>query len=297
LSEGRRAGITAAVLVAVIWGLSFVAASIALTTLAPIILATVRFVIASAIYSPVIVWEWRRGYRPNITDLREMTVIGFLSISIYFWLQYTGVMYAGAGISALLVTGLIPVLTGFAGAALLKERFNLRKGVGIGLGLMGVALIALPKITATTVDWLFFLGAGCLLADAFCWSLYGALGRRLMKRVGHPLVVTAYETVLGTLFLLPLSLTGDWGKVGSITSGQWQSVLYLAIVCSSGGYLLWNFALSRLEAVNASVFLYLEPVSAFVGEFILFTKMPLPLTMLGGVAIMFGALLTYLSKE
>lgn len=297
MSEDRQVGTAAAVLVAVIWGLSFVAASIVLTTLAPISLATLRFIIASAIYSPVIVWEWRRGHRPNITDIKEMALIGFLSISIYFWLQYTGVYYAGAGVSAVLVTGLIPVLTGLAGAALLKEKFNMGKGLGIGLGLTGVALIALPKLTATSVDWLFFLGVSCLLGNAICWSLYGALGRRLMKRVGHPLMVTAYETVLGTIFLLPLSLTGDWGKVGALTGGQWQSVLYLAIVCSSGGYLLWNFALSKLEAVKASVFLYLEPVSAFVGEFVLFTRVPLPLTLLGGVGIMVGALLTYLSKE
>ena len=100
--------------VAIIWGLSFVAASVVLTTLPPVILAAVRFLIAAAIYSPIILWEYSRGNKPSMADLKELAALGFLSISIYFWLQYTGVAYAGAGVSAVLVTGLIPVLTAYS---------------------------------------------------------------------------------------------------------------------------------------------------------------------------------------
>jgi drug/metabolite transporter (DMT)-like permease len=297
LSSEKGYGTAAAITVAIIWGLSFVAASMVLTTLSPVILATVRFIIAAAIYAPVIVWEYRRGNKPSLADMKELAVFGFLSISIYFWLQYTGVQYAGAGVSAVLVTGLIPVLTGIAGTALLKERFNLKKGFGITLGLVGVALIALPKLLIGTVDWHFFVGVACLLGNAICWSMYSTLSRKLMKRIGKPLMVTAYTTLFGMLFLLPLSLTSDWGAVSAVTQAQWGSILYLAVICSSGGYLLWNYALSKLEAVKASVWLYLEPVAAFIGSFALFGQVPAPLTLLGGAAILVGALLTSLSKE
>ncbi|MDP2901359.1 MAG: DMT family transporter [Candidatus Bathyarchaeota archaeon] len=297
MAGDRGYGTAAAITVSIIWGLSFVAASMVLTTLSPVILATVRFIIAAAIYSPVIVWEYRRGNRPSLADLKELALFGFLSISIYFWLQYTGVQYAGAGVSAVLVTGLIPVLTGLAGAVLLKERFNLRRGLGIALGLTGVALIALPKLIFGSVDWLFLVGVACLLGNAVCWSMYSTLSRRLMKRIGKPLMVTAYTTLWGMLFLLPMSLTSDWGALSALTTSQWVSILYLAVVCSTGGYFLWNYALSRTEAVKASVWLYLEPVAAFIGSFALFGVVPTPLTMLGGAAILIGALLTSLSKQ
>jgi len=274
-----------------------VAASVVLTTLPPVILATVRFLIAAAIYSPVILWEYRRGNKPMMADLKELAAFGFLSISIYFWLQYTGVAYAGAGVSAVLVTGLIPVLTGLAGAVVLKERFNMKKGGGIALGLTGVVLIALPKLLVSSVDWLFFVGVLCLLGNAVCWSLYSTLSRRLMKRIGKPLMVTAYTTLFGMLFLLPMSLTADWGTVYALSSNQWWSILYLAVICSSGGYFLWNYALSTTEAVKATTWLYLEPVAAFIGSFALFGVVPLPLTILGGAAILIGALLTSLSKQ
>ena len=51
------------------------------------------------------------------------------------------------------------------------------------------------------------------------------------------------------------------------------------------------------EAVKATTWLYLEPVAAFVGSFVLFGVVPLPLTLLGGAAILIGALLTNLSKQ
>ena len=283
--------------VAIIWGLSFVAASVVLTTLPPVILAAVRFLIAAAIYSPVIFWEYTRGNRPSKADLKELAALGFLSISIYFWLQYTGVAYAGAGVSAVLVTGLIPVLTGLAGTVILKESFNMKKGLGITLGLVGVVLIALPKLLVSNVDWLFFVGVLCLLGNAVCWSLYSTLSRRLMKRIGKPIMVTAYTTFFGMLFLLPMSLTANWGTVAALSSSQWWSILYLAVICSSGGYLLWNYALSKMEAVKATTWLYLEPVAAFVGSFALFGIVPLPLTILGGAAILIGALLTSRSKQ
>jgi drug/metabolite transporter (DMT)-like permease len=297
LSNTRILGTTAAIFVAIIWGLSFVAARVVLTTLTPISLATVRFVIATIIYTPFIIRHLNKGIKPSRTELKELFVLGLLSISIYFWLQYTGVQYAGAGISALLVVGLIPVLTGFAGSLLLKESFNVRKGMGIAMGLTGVALIAGPKLFVTSIDWLFFFGVSCLLGNAVCWSIYSTLSRRIIKKTGRPFMVTAWTTLFGTLVLLPMSLTSDWSSVFLVSSTQWISILYLAIICSGGGYYLWNYALSKTEAIKASIWLYLEPVAAFVGEFFLFSVVPSPLTLLGGAGIMVGALLTTFAKE
>lgn len=296
MASERGYGTAAAITVAIIWGLSFVAASAILTTIAPLILATIRFIIAASLFSPVIVWEYRKGNRPSIADLKELALLGLLSMSIYFWLQYTGVQHAGAGISAVLATGFTPVLTGIAGTVLLKERVTAKKGAGIALGLTGVALIALPKIVIGSVDWLFLLGVACLLGNAVCWSMYSTLSRRLMKRIGNPLMVTAYTTLFGLLFLIPLSLTSDWGAVARLTTDQWLSILYLAVVCSCIGYFLWNYTLSKLEAVKATVWLYLEPVAAFIGSFALFGQVPTALTLIGGAAIIIGAFLTNRSK-
>jgi drug/metabolite transporter (DMT)-like permease len=288
-SSDELPGYLAAFTVSVIWGLSFVAARMVLSTLSPVLLATLRFVIASLIFTPVILREIRAGYGVNLGGLRELALMGLLSVSVYFWLQYTGVKYAGAGVSALLVVGFIPILTGVTSSILVGEGLGRREAAGAFLGFLGVVLVAIPGL-ALDFDPLFLIGVVCLLLNAVCWASYSALSRRLMSRLDRPLLVTSYVTVLGTLALLPMSATSDWGAVLRLQPVQWVSVLYLALVCSGLGYFLWNYALSRLEAVRAAIWLYMEPVAAFVGEALIFGQMPPALTILGGLLIVVGAL-------
>ncbi len=288
-------GNAAAITASIIWGLSFVAARVALSTITPILLATIRFVIASLILLPVLVRALAHEGIPKLHDLMVLGALGFISISVYFWLQYTGVKYSGAGISALLVVGLIPILTGVASVLVLKETYTIQQILGTGLGLSGVVLIALPGLLLDEIDWLFYVGVLCLFGDAVCWSLYSAYSRLLMKRSDKPLITTTYVTVLGTAALFPMSLTSDWSLLASLKPNQWLSILYLAIVCSCLGYFLWNFSLSKIEAIKAAVWQYLEPLVAFTAEAFVFNNTPSMLTIMGGIAIIGGALLTNLT--
>lgn len=290
-------GTVAAILVSIMWGFSFVAARIALSTLSPVILATVRFLIASLIFAPIILVEL---YRRNFQDQRklvELAFLGFLSISIYFMLQYTGISYAGSGISALLVVGLIPILAGALSALLLGERYGIQQMSGTMLGLGGVALVALPGLFETKVDVYFYVGVLCLVLNAACWALYSTLTRRLMTSTSKPLITASYVTVFGTLLLIPMSATSDWSAVRNLRGEQWLSIFYLAVVCSCAAYFLWNFSLSTMEAVKVTVWLYLEPLVAFIGEVVVFGTVPTTTTIVGGVAIIAGALLTNWSKN
>ena len=297
LGNEYQKGTAAAFSVAIIWGLSFVAASVALRTLSPVTLATVRFIIASLIFLPFILGDLRKGNLPLRNDLKDMALLGVLSISLYFWLQYTGVKYTGPGVSAILVVGFIPILTGLFSSMILKEEFTKQKKMGTILGFLGVGLITLPGLILGNVGLSFYFGVACLLGNAVCWSIYSTYSRRLMQRQYRPATVTSYVTVFGALVLLPLSLTSDWSTISHLDSSQWLSILYLASICSGGGYFLWNFALARIETVRAAVWLYLEPVAAFLGEAILFFAMPDSLTLIGGLSIMAGALLTSASKK
>ena len=277
---------------ATVWGLSFVAASMALETLSPVLLATLRFIIASIIFSPILIRSRIHGNNPTNSDLKDMALLGVLSISIYFWLQYTGVQYAGAGVSAIIVVGFIPILTGLASSLILKEAFDKRRLVGVALGFTGVALITLPNLMLGSVNTRFLLGVACLLGNAVCFSMYSTLSRRLLKTYPEPAIVTSYVTMFGTLALIPMSLTSDWSHIWALSTNQWIAVLFLASVCSGLAYFLWNYALSRIDSVTAAVWLYLEPVAAFIGVFLLYGTVPDTLTLLGGVLVLAGAALT-----
>ncbi|MCW4012379.1 MAG: EamA family transporter [Candidatus Bathyarchaeota archaeon] len=289
-------GTLAALFVAAVWGLSFVAASMVLETLSPVLLATLRFILASVLFSPVLIRGRLKGNIPTRNDLKDMALLGVLSISIYFWLQYTGVQYAGAGVSAIIVVGFIPILTGLASSVILKEPFDRRRLLGVSLGFTGVVLITYPNLMLGTVNTRFFIGIACLLGNAICFSLYSTLSRRLLKKYSEPAMVTSYVTVFGTVALIPMSLTSDWSTIWTLTSNQWIAVFFLASICSGLAYFLWNYALSRIDSVEAAVWLYLEPVVAFIGVYLLYGTIPDVLTLLGGVLVLAGAALTSLQK-
>jgi drug/metabolite transporter (DMT)-like permease len=267
-----------------------------LDTLSPVLLATLRFIIASILFSPFLIRSRLNGNRPSISDLRELALLGVLSISIYFWLQYTGVQYAGAGVSALIVVGFIPILTGLASSLILKEPFDRRRLLGVGLGFTGVSLITIPNLLIS-VNIYFFIGVTCLLGNAVCFSMYSTLSRKLLKKYDEPAIVTSYVTLFGTLALIPMSFTSDWSLIWTLTQNQWIAVLFLASICSGLAYFLWNYALSRIDSVEAAVWLYLEPVVAFIGVYILYGTVPDMLTIGGGVLVLVGAALTSRKTE
>src|SRR2546421_5916889 len=110
------------------WGASFVAARFLLhsettgqAVLSPTVLAALRFSIASLFFVVPLV---RAVIQHQVTgrDLLLMGLLGQITFSLYFWLQYTGVQKTNASISSILVVGLIPVVTAFLAQFFGEER-------------------------------------------------------------------------------------------------------------------------------------------------------------------------------
>ncbi len=115
----------------VAWGASFVAARFLLypqtpgqAVLSPTVLAALRFSIASLFFVVPLV---RAVIQHQVTrrDLLLMGLLGQITFSLYFWLQYTGVQKTNASISSILVVGLIPVVTAFFAQFFGDERLNI----------------------------------------------------------------------------------------------------------------------------------------------------------------------------
>ena len=74
-------------------------------------------------------------------DIPLFLILGQLGISVYFWLQYTGVQLTNAGISSVLVVGLIPLATMVISGLMLKEPLGGRRATALVLGAVGVAVV------------------------------------------------------------------------------------------------------------------------------------------------------------
>lgn len=278
VKQPERAQASAAVygglwLAVVAWGGSFVAARILLSAaapgqvaLSPTVLAAARFGLASVFFLPPLV---RAIVRRALSwgDLLRMAVLGQITYTIYFWLQYTGVQQTNASIASILVVGLIPVVTAFVAQFFGDERLSIARLAALLVGFAGVAVIVLRQPVALSQQPAFLFGALCLIGNAFAFALYSSLSKREMRTIS-PLVMTGGTMLTGALGLAALSLidtaNNRWSDVLRLDGVQIAALIFLVLVCSVAAYFAYNFALTRLPAGKAATYIYFEPVVAVV---------------------------------
>lgn len=277
------------------WGASFVAARMVLNapaglmSLSPTLLATVRFLIASAFFGPVLLVRQLRGKGVEARDLPLFFLLGTLAISLYFFLQYTGVRLTNAGVSAVIVVGGIPLATVAVSAAMDRERFGAGKIGAVACGAAGILIVASQRGVSLALESGFLLGVLCLVLNAVCFGFYSVLARRMRAKYS-PVTITAATMLMGTLGLVAVAaLTERWSELRLLSAGQWGAVAYLAVVCSVLAYLAYNRALVTFPASRAASWIYLEsPVAIVLGVAILGET--LSLMTVAGAAVIVGSL-------
>lgn len=276
------------------WGSAYVAARFLLSpidthsvTLSPLVLATLRFSIASSFFLFPLA---RAIFRHEVTgrDVLLMIVVGQITFTLYYWLQYIGIQQTDAGISSLLAVGLIPVFTTFLAQFFGQERFTWTSLAAIGLGFLGVVFIVLPQSQGVQLRAGFLVGALCLIVNTFSFATYTVLSKDWMQTIS-PLVMTGGTMISGAIGLGVLSLLdpaqNQWNVVPHLNGGQWFAIGFLALGCSVLSYFAYNFALSQLAASRVTIYFYLEPlISVVLGVLLLGEHLTRPL-LVGAFAI------------
>jgi len=220
-----------------------------------------------------------------------LLVLGLLAVPLNQWCFLAGVRLSTPA-NASLMYALTPVWTLLLSSALHQERLTALKLTGVLLAVGGVVLVLweeapLPSSSTTLGNWL-------LLLASWAWALYTVLSQRVAMQLGA-LKTTALSMVLGWMLYLPL-----WAALGAelglelLSPSLVLELLYMGVVTSGIGYLLWVAVLQRLEASKVAVFATLQPVLTTLAAIPLFGFVPSLPFLLGGMAILAGMLLTQL---
>jgi drug/metabolite transporter (DMT)-like permease len=230
-------------------------------------------------------------HRLRLRQVVLLLVLGLLAVPLNQWCFLAGVRLSTPA-NASLMYALTPVWTLLSSSALHQERLTALKLTGVLLAVGGVVLVLweeapLPSSSTTLGNWL-------LLLASWAWALYTVLSQRVAMQLGA-LKTTALSMVLGWMLYLPL-----WAALGAELGLELLSLslvlelLYMGVVTSGIGYLLWVAVLQRLEASKVAVFATLQPVLTTLAAIPLFGFVPSFPFLLGGMAILAGMLLTQL---
>ncbi len=275
------------------WGGAYVAARFLLhpdqagfVALPPLMLAALRFGIAALFFVvPLLQAIWHRQISGHALVL--MALLGQLTFTLYYWLQYIGIAQTNASIAAILGVGLIPLFTTMLAYMFGAERLTLPLVAFLLLGFLGVALIVFQQPLSVSLHSGFVLGAGCLIANTLFFAIYNNLSKRWMQDIS-PVVLTAGTMISGAIGLLVLSWLdplSQWQTVRRLHLSQWLAVLFLALACSVGAYFTYNLALSQRDASRVAVYFYVEPLVAIVLGMTLLGEHLTWQTVLGALAI------------
>jgi len=271
----------------VAYGTSYVATRVTLENVPPATLALLRLVLGSLVLVPL-AWRQPPGRAFTRGDCWKVAGMGILGFAGAFVLGNWGIAASTATNAALLIV-VEPVSLMLLGPVLLGERLARREVVGAALAVGGAVVVVVngvPGVTERLVP--HWRGDLLLVLSGLAYASYSLFGREVLGRHGA-LPVTAMSILWGLAALVPVA-AAEWGagRRPVWTATAIAGTAYLALVITALAYLAWNWALRRVEAARAAIFLCVQPVVGTLLGVALLGEPLTAFTLAGGAAIVAG---------
>ena len=287
----------AAILLAVanvVYATSYVVTRLVLDDVPPTILALLRLVIGAAVLVPL---GRRGGAMPTAGQGVRVFWMGALGFAAAFALSHWGIARSSATNAALLIV-VEPLTLVALGPLLLGERLTRREAAGAAVAVVGAVLVVLNGVPGVTLEVLpRWRGDLLLLLSGVAYASYSLLGRTVLTD-SNAAAITARSIVWGAVVMAPLAAL-EWaaGARPVATPSAIVGTLYLAFVITAGAYLVWNWALARVEAARAAPFLTIQPVvGALLGAVVLGEPVT-RFTAIGGALVVLGLWMTVTGRR
>lgn len=252
-------------LLALLWGSSYMFVKIGVETIPPLTLITLRVGIAAIMLVGIVIWR-KEKVPTDPATLLQLLLQAFLNSFGAWTIVAWGQQYVESSLATVLnsTSPLFVFLITFFFTR--HESTNALKLIGAGLGITGVVLIV-------GTDALQGLGqqVGAQFAILFAAFMYGCAAI-YGKRFSHisPTVIAATAMVLATCAMIPLSLAFDrpWTIVPSAKSVM--AAVALGILCTGVALMLYFRLLRTLGSMGVASQGYLRVgVGVLLGIFIL----------------------------
>ena len=263
-----------------LWASAFPAIAVADRGLGAAGLAVARLVIASAALALAAPFLGVR--RPRLRDLPLIALCGLAGMTGYQLLLNSGERVVPAGTASLLVAT-APVYASVLAMLFLGEHPGRRWWPGSGVALGGTAVIAVAHGLG------FGVSALIVLAAAVLQGIFHTAQKPLLARYTS-FEVTAYAMWAGTAFVLPWtgSLVRALPHAGG---GPVGAAVFLGVAPSAAGFVLWAYAMSRMDVGQVTTSLYLVPAATIVISLVWLGQVPGPVELAGGAIALAGVAL------
>lgn len=222
-------------------------------------------------------------------DLKQLVFLSFLAVPMNQFLYLYGIKFTLASNGALLY-GTTPAIILILSYLILKEEMTRKKIIGVMIAFTGISIVMFEKGIDFTSD--YFYGNVMIFLAVIAWALFAIYGKQLVKKYGS-FHITVLSMIGGAIMFLPVGII-DLAMHGmpTLTPGNWGSILYLSLGTSIVAYMLWFYALGKMDTTKVAVFANAQPIFTTILA-VFFLNQPLTAAFLiGGAITISGVVLT-----
>jgi len=238
---------------AAIWGSAFMFIKISAVEFGPILLVTLRLLIAGLVFMPLLLKKQNRLqfklYLPSIL------IIAVISNALPFTLFAFASLGATSNMLGIL-NGTTAFLTTVIAYFWLKEFISSKQIVGLFLGFIGVVILVNPANGSSTI-----LASMCALVGSLCYAFNGNYLQKYHQN-SNKIVLIGWSMFFGGLLMLPLAAFNLPNQMPNFNS--FLALSWLAVVSTGIGYLAYVRLIDRIGAVKTSTLTYLLPVFSII---------------------------------
>ena len=276
----NRRDMLLAAFVAALWGFNFVVIDWGMGAVPPLLFAAIRFTVVAVPACFLVP-------RPALPWRTVAAVGGFMSLGQFGLLYLSMSLGMPPGLAALVLQAQV-VFTIAIAALALRERPSRAQVAGTGLGVAGLAVVAVG--TGGRVPLLAL--ALCLLAG-LSWGIGNVVSRAARAPRGLSLVVWSALVVPLPLAALSLLADGPAAVARGLSAFGWHaglSTAYTAGLCSLVGYAVFNRLLARYPSGYVVPWVLLAPVVAMASAWALLGEAPGAAELAGAAMLVAGVL-------
>lgn len=267
-------------LLAALWGASFLFMRIAVPEFGAIPLITMRVGIAAVFLIAVIVV---RGQTHELKGkAMPLTLLGLINSAVPFSLFAYSTLFITAGFAAVL-NSTAPLFGALIAFIWFRERLPYARVLGLVIGFTGVLVLLSGKVSFSFggggLAALGCLVATCLYGIAANYTKHALTGVR-------PLVTATGSMIAATLMMLPFAAM-LWPEQ-HISVKAWFSVIALGVFCTAIAYLLFFRLLAQIGPTKTIAVTYMIPLFGITwGALFLSESITMPMVF-GGTIILAG---------
>ena len=272
----------------VLWASSFIALKLAFRSVDPLLVILGRMLVASCC-ALCFFSNFRKGFAYRRGDWKALLFMSFCEPCLYFLFEAKALENTTAS-QAGMICALLPLLVAIAARIFLGERISARTLTGFILAISGAVWLsasAKPESEAPNPA----LGNLLEFIAMLCATGYIITVKRLTSRYS-PFALTALQAFVGAVFYLPVLFLPATTLPAHLDLGGVLSIVYLGIFVTLGAYGLYNYALSRVPATQASAFVNLIPVLTIMMGWLILGEAFTPIQYLAALLIFTGIFLS-----